>query len=328
VTTADVLEALHRATGLPIVADFYTRLYEPKMVSAQGQPLYVLLDRLGETMRLRWRLDGENASPSGAGQRWLQIRSATYYQDRAKEVPNRLLTRWAEARRRHGMLPLDDLVEIAGLSDAQLDGEEMCQGAVEWWGIPEWTLLSNRNFRPHIRFLAEFTPEQRQRMLSAEGLPFGRMSLAQQQRFLSFAIKGDPLRSFDELAGATLRVDYTQPGAFQWHKPGEFTPTRWVVRVEPGPTGRRVLIPPIRERTPEAALAAARRAFPPITPELLAAFRQSDPTLDADQIVPQPGQICPTELDLVVVYIPGTATARHFRWFRRGQGPLCADQGG
>jgi hypothetical protein len=100
------------------------------------------------------------------------------------------------------------------------------------------------------------------------------------------------------------------------------------VRVEPGPTGRRVLIPPIRERTREAALAAARRAFPPITPSLLAAFRQSDPTLDADQILPQPGQIFPTELDLVIVYIPGTATARGFRWFRRGQGPLVGDQGG
>src|SRR5262249_5593594 len=31
VTTANVLEALHRATGLPIVADFYTRLYDPKL---------------------------------------------------------------------------------------------------------------------------------------------------------------------------------------------------------------------------------------------------------------------------------------------------------
>ena len=88
------------------------------------------------------------------------------------------------------------------------------------------------------------------------------------------------------------------------------------------------MIPPIRERTPEAALAAARRAFPPITPALLAAFRQSDPTLDAEQILPQPGQIFPTELDLVVVYIPGTATARGFRWFRRGEGPLVGDPGG
>jgi hypothetical protein len=345
VTTADVLEALHRATGLPIVADFYTRLYEPKQVSAQGQPLSVLLDQLGETMRLRWRLDGDmrplpaqqqrgaghpapGATSSGAEKRWLQIRSATYYHDRLKEVPNRLLSRWAAARRRQGLLPLDDLVEIAGLSDAQLNGEEMRQGAVEWWGIPEWSLLLHRDFDPHVRFLAQFTPEQRQIMLSAEGLPFEKMSLAQQQGFLSHAVKGDPLRSFDELAGATLRVDYTQPGAFQWHKPGSFTPTRWVVRAEPGPTGRRVLIPPIRERTREAALAAARRAFPPMTPALLAAFHQRDPTLDAEQILPQPGQIVPTELDLVVIYIPGTATARGFRWFRRGQGPLVADQGG
>jgi hypothetical protein len=204
----------------------------------------------------------------------------------------------------------------------------MRQGAVEWWGIPEWSLLRSSDFRPHERFLAEFTPEQRRMMLTAEGLPFDKMSLAQQQGFLARAVKGEPLRSFDELAGATLRVDYTQPGAFQWHKPGGFTPTRWVVRVEPGLTGRRVLIPPIRERTPEAALAAARRAFPEITPALLATFRQGDPTLDADQILPQPGQIFPTELDLVIVYIPGTATARGFRWFRRGQGPLIGDQAG
>jgi hypothetical protein len=318
VTTADVLEALHRATGLPIVADAYTRLYEVKQVSAQGQPLHALLDRLAETMRLRWRLE-EKAPPSSAGTWWLQIRSATYYHDRLKEVPNRLLTRWAGSRRRHGMLPLDDLVEIAGLTDAQLDGEEMRQGAVEWWGIPEWSLLRRRNFRRHVRFLAEFTPEQRQMMQRAEGLPFGKMTLVQQQGFLSRAIQENPPRSVDELAGATLRVDYTQPGAFQWQQPDVSNASRWALRVEPGPAGRRVLIPPIRERTREAALAAIRRAFPPITPALLAAFRQSDPMIDAEQILPQPRQIFPTEMDLVVVYIPGTATERSLRWVRMRQ---------
>jgi len=297
-------------------------------------------------MRLRWRLDGDSAAPgataSGAEKRWLQFRSATYYQDRLKEVPNRLLTHWAEARRRHAGelrlgrdsgqqrgpgpgLPLDYLVEIAGLSDAQLDGAEMRGGAVEWWGIPEWGLLRDRHFRPHIRFLAQFTPEQRQMMMSAEGLPFGKMSLTQQQGFLSQAIKGEPIRSWDELAGATLRVDYTQPGAFQWQKTGGFTPTRWIVRVEPGPAGHRVLMPPIRERTREAALAAARRAFPPVTPALLAASHQTDTQIEADQILPQPGQIFPTEMDLVVVYIPGVVTERGIRWFRIGQGPLVGD---
>jgi hypothetical protein len=319
VTPADVLEALHRATGLPIVADAYTRLYPAKEVSAQGQPLHGLLDRLAEKMRLRWRLEGAKGASAGTEKRWLQVRSTTYYYDRLKEVPNRLLTRWAESRRRHGALPLDDLVEIAGLTDAQLDAEEMGAGAVEWWGLPEWSLLRRRNFRSHVRFLAEFMPEQRQAMQSAEGLPFGKMTLAQQQGFLSRAINGEPLRSFDELAGATLRVDYTQPGAFQWHQPGGFSSTRWAVRVEPGAASQRVLIPPIRERTREAALAAARRAFPPVTPALLEARRQSEPTIDASQIIPQPNEIFPTELDLVIVYIPGTATERGLRWVRTRQ---------
>src|SRR5207248_6057238 len=43
VTTADVLEALHRATGMPIVADFYTRLYAPETVTVQNQPLFAAL---------------------------------------------------------------------------------------------------------------------------------------------------------------------------------------------------------------------------------------------------------------------------------------------
>src|SRR2546427_408167 len=35
VTSADVLEALHRATGMPIISDYYTRLYRPEAVSVR-----------------------------------------------------------------------------------------------------------------------------------------------------------------------------------------------------------------------------------------------------------------------------------------------------
>jgi hypothetical protein len=308
VTTADVLEALHRATGMPIAADFYTRLYKPDAVSLRAQPLFAALSQLAETMRLRWSLDGG----------WLQFRSATYYHDRRKEVPNRLLVRWAETRRQHAMLPLDDLVEIARLTDAQLDAEEMRQGAMEYWGIPEWTLLRRPGFRSHVRFLGEFTPAQRQTMMGAAGLEFGKMTLAQQQGFLSRALQYDtaPLRSLAELAGATLRVDYTQPGGFQWQQPGGFDASRWAVTVDPGLPGRRVLMPPVREKTRDGALQAARRAFPPVTPEMLQAARQSDPQIDAVQLAPQPGQIYPTELDLVIVYIPGVTKERAIRWVR------------
>src|SRR5205814_1048439 len=40
VTSADVLEALHRATGMPIIADYYTRLYKLEVVSVRDRPLF------------------------------------------------------------------------------------------------------------------------------------------------------------------------------------------------------------------------------------------------------------------------------------------------
>jgi hypothetical protein len=105
VNSAEVLEALHQATGIPIVADFYTRLFRRDPVSARNQPLFGALNQLGDAMRMRWhKEDG-----------WLQVRSLTFFDDRRKEVPNRLLSRWAESRRQHGCLSLDDLVDIAQL---------------------------------------------------------------------------------------------------------------------------------------------------------------------------------------------------------------------
>ena len=52
-TTADVLEALHRATRMPIVADFYTRLYKPESVSVKRQPIFDALNQIADTMHLR-----------------------------------------------------------------------------------------------------------------------------------------------------------------------------------------------------------------------------------------------------------------------------------
>ena len=45
--------------------------------------------------------------------------------------------------------------------------------------------------RPHLRYLASLTPAQRQEAMSAAGLPFTRMSLPQQQQFMSLAIGSD-----------------------------------------------------------------------------------------------------------------------------------------
>jgi len=213
-------------------------------------------------MRLRWNKEGG----------WLRFRSASYFNDRLKEVPNRLLAHWGDSRKEHGALTLDDLIEIAQLSDAQLDGEEMAAGARSCFGLAEWDLACNRSARPHLRFLAGFAPTQRQAAASAAGLPFRQMSLAQQQQFIPLALgsQADRLPSLRALDSAAMRVEYTLPGGFLWKAPPVPDAPFWLT-IAPAP---------VREQTREAAFQAAR---------------QIDPRADW-------GQVVPTELALTIVY--------------------------
>jgi Putative zinc-finger len=307
VTTGDVLEALHRATGLPIVADFYTRLYKPAEVTRKNQPLLEALNSLTDAMRLRWSKEAS----------WLRFRSASYYHDRLKEVPNRLLTRWAAARRQRGALTIDDLCEIAQLPDAQLDARSMREGARDCYGLQEWRLASHWLLRRHLRFLAGFTPAQRQEAMSTAGLPFTKMSLAQQQQFMTLPLNRGEMPLWESLEGlgdAALRVDYTQPGWYEWRPPGM---AAWVPRapfalpVGRGPHVKRLMMPHIRERTREAALEAARRLGPQIRQALLQRMQLISPQIDEAQMVPQDAQITATRLGLAFAYIAGTSSDRN-----------------
>jgi hypothetical protein len=299
VTTADVLEALHRATGKSIISDYYTRLYPLNAVSLKNLPLFEALNQVCDIMRLRWRKEGE----------WLQFRSVSFFNDRQKEVPNRLLERWSTARRRNGALTLEDLVEIAQLSDFQLDAAEMAEGARLCQGLAEWDLGKNRSLRSHLRYLAGFTPAQRQEALSDEGLLFTRMPLGQQQQFIAMCLQEElPLQSLDELAGATLRVDYSLPGEFEWQSPGPWW-LQWVVPLAPGRGGARLLRPCVRERTRPAALAKLRQIDAKIRKAVLEAAGRAEPRIR--QAPPdEEAQIQGTRLRLAIIYIPGTSNYR------------------
>jgi hypothetical protein len=294
VTSADVLEALHRATGMPLVADFHTRLYDPESLRVRDQPLFVALNQLAAALRLRWSKDAGAAAERGS---WLQFRSISFYDDRLKEVPNRLLARWAASRRKQGSLALDDLIEIAQLSNAQLDAENMAEGAREVWGLAEWDLARNGNLRSHLRCLASLTGAQRQEAMSPAGLAFMKMTLAQQQQFISVGIgnEANSLQSLQELSDAALHVDYTLPGWFQWRAPRDLLGPGWPP-LRPAP---------VRERSREAALQAARR----IDPQATAA------------------QVAPTERDLAVIYTwGGPQSPQEVRWIRpNGQWGRCLD---
>jgi hypothetical protein len=109
--------------------------------------------------------------------------------------------------------------------------------------------------------------------MDAAGLPFAQMSLAQQQQFI-VGTQTSRVDSPEALASAVLRVEYTQPGWFEW------------VAQEPSSRGPGpIKLPPVRERTWAAALQAARRI---------------DPQVD-------PAKVVPTELAVRVLYTLGNA---------------------
>src|SRR5262249_48175098 len=131
---------------------------------------------------------------------------------------------------------------------------EMAEGARECWGLAEWEMVRGQTQRPHFRYLASLTSAQRQAAMSAAGLPFSQMSLAQQQQFI-VGTQTDRLHSQEAMASAVLRVEHTQPGWFEW------------VVQEPSSRGLDpIKLPPVRDRPQAAALQAARRIDPQVDP--------------------------------------------------------------
>jgi hypothetical protein len=247
----------------------------------------------------------------------------TYYHDRLKEVPNRLLTRWSAARRERGMLTLEDLVEIAQLPDAPLNASSMAEGARECWGLKEWDLARDRVVVENLRFLAQLTSAQRQQAQSTSGLLLTKMTLAQQQAFFNRRVSGQTeLRSLEELSGTVLRVVYSQPGWFEWGPPVNQT-LRWAVRSAPGRAGKWLPVPTVRERTRDAAVQALRRIDPQIRAAVRAtvlAYVDRAVIPSTTTLPPEEEQIVPAQLNLATICIPGTAKSRLIYWAKGEQG--------
>jgi anti-sigma factor RsiW len=203
VTTADVMEEIYKVTGMDIVSDYFSHLHSPESVTEVNVRLYDALNQSGDRMGMRWtKQDG-----------WLQFRTGAFYYDRPQEVPNRLLERWQSARKKQNGLTPEELVEIAQLPDSQLDSLWMAQGAEAIYGLREWQMGRNAQFRPQWRFLARLSEEQRRAACSEKGLAFGRMTPEQQSHFLELAYDGDASRpGIAQIAGGSLRLLYALNG--------------------------------------------------------------------------------------------------------------------
>jgi hypothetical protein len=251
VFSGDIWEAVHRATGLPIMADFYTHMYRLDKLMVTEKPQFDALCTLGDTLGVRWSKDGD----------FLLCRSTSYFWDKLKEVPNRYLQRWAQDRDANGGLPLEDLLEMGSMTDQQLDSTGVAEGIEHCWGLAGWWYVSQPVSRHDARLLALFTPEQRRRALQPEGLPFQEWTPAQRQAVVDLLqARGDESERLggnpqpvppEHWSHAAVLAQYIPDGWYAWQRP-------------PGPWDG-----PIRwygGRTAEAALAAVRREYPPASP--------------------------------------------------------------
>ncbi len=251
VTSSEVWEAIHDTTGMPVVADAYSRLFDARKLKARKVSQFDALCRLGDEMGVRWQQDGA----------FLMGRTVTYLWAKIKEVPARHLRRWREAREKHGFMPLEDLLEASTLSDRQLEARTVGHVIGHCWGLEDWIIVGEgatvpigltgpRGSRPYARFLALLSSGQRVRA-QRQGLTFEELLPAQQEALIQLLVKDR--RSPRDTVGVRFRVDYAPAGSYVWN-PSVAT------RAEADQLERTA--PFVWGKTAEATLAAARRVYP------------------------------------------------------------------
>jgi hypothetical protein len=183
VRVSDLAEALHRSTGLEVLADSFVRArLDPGVLAApRGTRLPVsrVLGQIADGLDYTWRKEGN----------LLLLRDRCYYRDRVEEVPEAILRPWRERVRRNHGASLDDLAALAAaVNDAQ------ARGLHQYWG---WCLADTPGVPasmgpgrflgclPHLRFWAGLSPGQRRAALRGGYLPVSRLGLPQRQAFVA-----------------------------------------------------------------------------------------------------------------------------------------------
>jgi hypothetical protein len=193
----DLLPVLARTYDVQFISDAYwSHAAQAGVRSAATEPtaLYTLLDG-APSMTHDWEHRG----------RLIRLRSRTWFLDRPREIPLRLVRRWRELYQQFGSLPLREYVQMASdLDDGKLLALDDIASQV---GIP----ADVRDFympyasRHIIRLYSSLGAAQRQSLWSGKSLPVAQMSPS--QRALFFAILSDINH------GRTPPLDLTQAGS-------------------------------------------------------------------------------------------------------------------
>ena len=168
-SVGDVAAAIHRVTGLDVMADsFVPARLNPALLRGR-KPLVEVLQKVAEELDYTWEKRGK----------LLLLRDRRFYRDRPAEVPDRIVKPFRERVLRAGTLELDELAGLAAaLNDTQV------RSLHRYWGwylgteriLPTATLFQHRQ---HLRFWAGLSPAQRSAVRGGQSLPVAQMLPAQ-----------------------------------------------------------------------------------------------------------------------------------------------------
>jgi hypothetical protein len=184
----DLLPDVARTYDVQILSDAYANtqggFQTPGTLPTEPTALFALLDGLAG-FRQSWDHHG----------RLIRLRDRTWFLDRPKEIPLRLIRRWKPLLDQYGMLPLDECARAAAeLTDVQLESLRGLSSELE---LADY--LSNLGGLYHARYplrlYASLSPAEQQALHRGEAIPVTRMTPAQRPLFLAALQEEDRQRS-------------------------------------------------------------------------------------------------------------------------------------
>jgi hypothetical protein len=173
----ELLPELAQTYGVQFLADAYWNAPSIPMgrfSTTAPTALFSLLDRLAGR-HYRW----------DRREKLVRLRSRTWFFDRPREIPLRVVLGWKELCTRHGALPLEEYAgSVVRLTEDQL--QSLGDLSEEASFPPELHDLIEAEFARHaLRLYALLDPGHRERLRQGEAIPLVGMTPAQRQLFLA-----------------------------------------------------------------------------------------------------------------------------------------------
>lgn len=152
----EVEMALAEASGYAVVSDYFGGWNMPMGETPAGEmELKEVLQKISDTFTYNWDKRGSV----------LEFRDRNWFKKRAAQIPEAWLEEWRQALETAGTLDIDDLAEIASLSQEQMSANFMGDGVLDH------VIGTVYSWRELLRLYGSLNSDQRSLLYTQAGLP-------------------------------------------------------------------------------------------------------------------------------------------------------------